>query len=339
MRPASPSASKPFSVPARSESTWRCCAAFRSIPPPNVSPRVLPKACARPCSRYSRPSPIAIPSRRITSARRSGTRWWSRRSSSAAALRPIQGLDGATQRRSGQDAHRLCSRALGGGALRLARALALRRSLRARRATYADLAKVLQEAATSRRRLRPSHLRECSVAVGSRRATKRAGSLRPKSGRATSPGMKSPRPLKPQRIRRGTPMPYHRPARAHDLAHDRRLRGDGDGRRGRRHRACVLDRPGAHQRRQLSGLSLAYPGLRALPRRPIRRAPLLLHRLELQGGEQRGARRGGDGDAAWIRHQGGRRRHRRDRLRRADARSRTSISALSSTLPESSTCR
>ena len=110
----------------------------------------------------------------------------------------------------------------------------------------------------------------------------------------------------------------HRSARAHDLAHDRRLRGDGAGRRRRGDRAGLLARPAAHQRRHLSRLSLAHHRLRALPRRPVRHPPLLHHRAQPEGGEQRGAGRSRDGDPAALRRQGGRRRDGRARLRRAD---------------------
>ena len=81
-------------------------------------------------------------------------------------------------------------------------------------------------------------------------------------------------------------------------------------------------------RRHLHRLPLDHRRLGALPRRPVRHPPLLHDRPQLQGGQQRGAGRGGDGDAAALRAQGGRRRDRRDRLRRADPRSRTSTSAL-----------
>ena len=117
---------------------------------------------------------------------------------------------------------------------------------------------------------------------------------------------------------RETEHDVHRPAHPHDLAHDQRLRGDGQGRRGRADRAGVLDRPAADLCRHLHRLPLDHRRLGALSRRPVRHPPLLHDRPELQGGQQRGAGRGRDGDPAALRAQGGRRRDRRDRLRRAD---------------------
>ena len=89
-----------------------------------------------------------------------------------------------------------------------------------------------------------------------------------------------------------------RPARAHDLAHHRRLRGDG--------RAGVVassSRPSGSASRAPSRHVLDYFAARlgALPRRPVRHPPPLHDRAQPEGGQRRGAGRGDRDPAALCR--------------------------------------
>ena len=99
-RPASPSSSPPptaatmrrsrrassiSSEPPMSARASPICAGCRCSPAGARCCRSRRKACARPSSRCSRRSPIAIPTRPRCSSRAPGTRWCSRRCSSARA--------------------------------------------------------------------------------------------------------------------------------------------------------------------------------------------------------------------------------------------------------------
>ena len=80
-----------------------------------------------------------------------------------------------------------------------------------------------------------------------------------------------------------------RPARAHDVAHHRRLRGDGRLRREGARRAGVLARPAAHVGRLVRRLLQLAARLGALPRRAVRHPPPLHDRPQPEGGQRRRA--------------------------------------------------
>ena len=110
-----------------------------------------------------------------------------------------------------------------------------------------------------------------------------------------------------------------RAARAHDVAHHRRLRGDGRvGGEGAR-RAGVLARPAAHVGRVVHRLLQLAARLGALPRRAVRDPPPLHDRPQPEGGQRRRAAARGARAAAALPREGRRRRGGRDRLRRDDA--------------------
>ena len=88
---------------------------------------------------------------------------------------------------------------------------------------------------------------------------------------------------------RGAPNEDLRPARAHDVAHHRRLRGDGRRRRQGARRAGLLARPAAHLRRLVRRLLQLAARLGALQGRPVRHPPPLHDRAQPEGGERRHA--------------------------------------------------
>ncbi len=75
----------------------------------------------------------------------------------------------------------------------------------------------------------------------------------------------------------------------------------------RGHRACVLARAAADQRRHVRRLPVEPGRVGALPGLAVRHPPLLHDRPEQQGSQQRGARGAGDGRAAAVPRQGRRR--------------------------------
>ena len=161
-------------------------------------------------------------------------------------------------RQPGARAHalRLCARALGRRPAGQPGALALRWPLRRRCDVRQISQRVLATGAEIERKAAALALADCpppeaeQLLAGAPDSSRRSASGRPQLSTAR------------QRRRRsrftpgGRPHALHRPARPHDLAHHRRLRGDGRGRHRRRDRARLLDRPAAHQCRHLRRLSL-----------------------------------------------------------------------------------